>query len=331
MVQTDSKIRLGFIDDVEEIYVASEDVYLQRDITDKDGDGVEDNVKMSHHELDKFIKPFVYGDVEEMHNTRNGELPGHHLKNDHPEPTGDHASTIPDLRNVKSSAAEVVAEAKKNAPKEEKKEEKAAAPAAAEGEKKAEEKKEDKPAEEKKVQMTSSISEIDDERADSEGDSEYNADGAKVEEQAQALPQVKKIDVSDPVVSHQIVEGAAITAFAESESDERAQSEYDAEYTQTKVSSFVNQIQSPEDLTLVANDVSLLQTGWCLGCNDIYDADGDGVEDNRHLTSNQIDKFETPNVFNTAEEIYNTRNGELPGHIQKEFYDSQDEPTEVPS
>lgn len=89
-----------------------------------------------------------------MHNTRNGELPGHHLKNDHPEPQGHHASHIPDLRDKQASSAQVVADAKKNAPKEE---EKPAAPAAAEGEAK----KEEKPAEDKKVQLMDDIQDVD--------------------------------------------------------------------------------------------------------------------------------------------------------------------------
>lgn len=29
-----------------------------------------------------------------MHNTRNGELPGHHLKQDHPVPEGPHAADL---------------------------------------------------------------------------------------------------------------------------------------------------------------------------------------------------------------------------------------------
>jgi len=50
-----------------------------RRIIDADGDGVEDNKKYSHDELDRFNKPRVFGvAVEDMHNTQNGELPGHH-------------------------------------------------------------------------------------------------------------------------------------------------------------------------------------------------------------------------------------------------------------
>ena len=29
-------------------------------VTDADGDGVEDNVKLTHHELDQFYKPAVF-------------------------------------------------------------------------------------------------------------------------------------------------------------------------------------------------------------------------------------------------------------------------------
>merc|ERR1711998_230143 len=48
-----------------------------------------------------------------------------------------------------------------------------------------------------------------------------------------------------------------------------------------------------------------------------YDHDGDGVEDNEQLSADEIDTFYNPNVFNTAEEIYNTHHGELPGHALK--------------
>ena len=53
----------------------------------------------------------------------------------------------------------------------------------------------------------------------------------------------------------------------------------------------------------------------------INDADGDGVEDNVHLTHDELDKFYKPNRFFPTEHVYNTRNGELPGHIQKGYYD----------
>jgi hypothetical protein len=41
------------------------------------------------------------------------------------------------------------------------------------------------------------------------------------------------------------------------------------------------------------------------------------------LTSAELDKFYFPTAFNTADDMHNTRNGELPGHLQKEFYDMQ--------
>jgi hypothetical protein len=51
--------------------------YSARKIIDKDGDGVEDNVHLTHAELERYRVPHVFGTVEEMHNTHNGELPGH--------------------------------------------------------------------------------------------------------------------------------------------------------------------------------------------------------------------------------------------------------------
>ena len=47
-------------------------------ITDKDGDGVEDNVKKTREELDRHYIPAVFGsDIDDIHNTHQGTLPGH--------------------------------------------------------------------------------------------------------------------------------------------------------------------------------------------------------------------------------------------------------------
>jgi len=205
MIQTGARVNLGFVDNVDEIYVAAEDVYLQRDIIDKDGDGVEDNTYYTSHQLDKFRIPWVYGDVEEMHNTRNGELPGHHLKNDHPEPTGHHASHIPDLRDHATTSAAVVAAAKAAAPAEPA----AAAAPAAEGEAAAAP-AEDKPAEDKKVQMSDAVQDID-ERADNDNDREYSAPAMDQQidvhpASKEPMPIGKRMAKIDPVVAAQIQE-----------------------------------------------------------------------------------------------------------------------------
>merc|ERR1719152_677617 len=48
-----------------------------RPIYDEDGDGVEDNVKKTYDELDRFYEPAVYGVAEDIYNTHHGNLPGH--------------------------------------------------------------------------------------------------------------------------------------------------------------------------------------------------------------------------------------------------------------
>ena len=96
----------------------------------------------------------------------------------------------------------------------------------------------------------------------------------------------------------------------------------DRSYLQTKLESLVNTIQSPEDL----EENSFVQLGWKRGANRIYDEDGDGVEDNRYDSHEELDNFYIPAVFGTAESIYNTIHGELPGHISMEFDLTQSEP-----
>ena len=47
----------------------------------------------------------------------------------------------------------------------------------------------------------------------------------------------------------------------------------------------------------------------------IYDEDGDGVEDNQHKTYDELDRHYYPNRFGeSVEDIYNTHQGNLPGH-----------------
>ena len=50
----------------------------------------------------------------------------------------------------------------------------------------------------------------------------------------------------------------------------------------------------------------------------IYDADGDGVEDNVEKTREELDRFYIPQVFGPAEELHNTHHGNLPGHVRLE-------------
>lgn len=53
---------------------------------------------------------------------------------------------------------------------------------------------------------------------------------------------------------------------------------------------------------------------------EIYDEDGDGVEDNVEKTRAELDRFYIPNNFYPTEDIFNTHHGNMPGHIRKEEY-----------
>tara|TARA_B110000285_G_scaffold156652_1_gene174800 strand:- start:52 stop:501 length:450 start_codon:yes stop_codon:yes gene_type:complete len=89
------------------------------------------------------------------------------------------------------------------------------------------------------------------------------------------------------------------------------------------------EINGPEDLmTLQTQDLHGKEWKEATGAfgQDIYDEDGDGVEDNVHMTHKQLDKFYKPNNFFPTEDLYNTRHGNLPGHIQAYYYRGQDEP-----
>merc|ERR1711937_945397 len=92
-----------------------------------------------------------------------------------------------------------------------------------------------------------------------------------------------------------------------------------------------NEINGPEDLIAIQTQVQDLHDKEWKEVKDsygraIYDEDGDGLEDNVYYTSKQLDKFYKPNNYFPTENIYNTRHGNLPGHIQAYFYRGQSEP-----
>lgn len=96
-----------------------------------------------------------------------------------------------------------------------------------------------------------------------------------------------------------------------------------------KLAAYINLIDGPSDLS----DEILMQTRngnqWIEGEADIYDEDGDGIEDNRHLTFRELDEYYNPAVYGVVEDLHNTHNDKLPGHDQKEFDDMITEPVDT--
>jgi len=61
----------------------------KRRIIDEDGDGVEDNIKKTQWELDRYREPVFGVPIEDLNNTHNGEMPGHVRFGEGPEPGTD--------------------------------------------------------------------------------------------------------------------------------------------------------------------------------------------------------------------------------------------------
>lgn len=102
----------------------------------------------------------------------------------------------------------------------------------------------------------------------------------------------------------------------------RSESEYDAEYVQLRLAQYVKEMNGPEDLAAhPPKEYDFLNVKWEKGDNEIYDADGDGVEDNVSdgWSAWMFDKFYDPAVFHVVEDINNTHHGNLPGMRQKEW------------
>ena len=65
-----------------------------RPIYDEDGDGVEDNVKKTREELDRFYEPAYFHPCEDIHNTHHGNLPGHVRKAEYQDAPMSHSSDL---------------------------------------------------------------------------------------------------------------------------------------------------------------------------------------------------------------------------------------------
>eukprot|EP00356_Strombidium_inclinatum_P015210 CAMPEP_0170481530 /NCGR_PEP_ID=MMETSP0208-20121228/1942_1 /TAXON_ID=197538 /ORGANISM="Strombidium inclinatum, Strain S3" /LENGTH=301 /DNA_ID=CAMNT_0010754251 /DNA_START=8 /DNA_END=910 /DNA_ORIENTATION=+ len=276
LISTTSAIQLRGI-----TYVPEEDIFIQRRITDEDGDGVEDNVKKTQNELDKF-RQMVYGsEVEDLHNTHNGEVAGHVRHGEDPVP----AFTRRKLKDIqKVSLDELSWNFSDSQPEEEAKKAAFTAP-------------EEEP---KKAGFTAP-----------EEEAKKTAFTEPEKKEKNSLAEPVKEAPKDTFMS---VEAENFAESAES-STERSWNEYDSEYLQTRLSNLVNRIDSPEAL----EDAVMVQTTWKRGANRIYDKDGDGVEDNKFKSADDLDAFYLPAVFGDAEDLHNTHHGNLPGHVQHEF------------
>ena len=97
---------------------------------------------------------------------------------------------------------------------------------------------------------------------------------------------------------------------------------------QKQLELFQLDVNGPEDLMALQTGLQdLHDKEWKKVTNTygnmIYDEDGDGVEDNVKYDHHTLDKFYKPNNFFPLEDVYNTRHGNLPGHIQRYWYTKQ--------
>ena len=91
---------------------------------------------------------------------------------------------------------------------------------------------------------------------------------------------------------------------------------------QDMMANYVQVIDGPEELALL----SFSREFRPFKAKAIYDADGDGIEDVENMDRDVLDEFYDPLVFGVAEDINNTRHGNLPGHKQLWFTEKLTQP-----
>jgi hypothetical protein len=161
-----------------------------------------------------------------MHNTRNGELPGHHLKEDYGLPEGPHAS---DLIN-RDSGVPIVQEHVQL----------------------------------RMDDLASSLYDteynsiptdmaepVNEERA--ELANKFSSD-PQSEKKVEAAALAQKEDKEAVALAKEIQQEASERATAQNALNERSSSDFDTEYIQLRFSDYVNTIQGPEDLELLQTD-----------------------------------------------------------------------------
>ena len=284
-----------------------------RRIIDEDGDGVEDNVHKTQGELDRFRKMVFGASVEDLHNTRHGELPGHVRYGDFPEP-----------ENLQTSTDMHADDRAENEYDSEPKEAQSIAQIRPIIDK-------DGDGVEDNVEKTQE--ELDRHRKKVFGEHVHDLHNTRHGElpghvRFGDFPEPTGVHVQDrPFQSEDVSVAVDANLGANVDFDDRSMNEGDASYLQTseqKLSNYIQIMNSPDDLALLQTRKHQPRLRKA-----IYDADGDGVEDNLKLFSEDLDDYYIPAVFGVAEDLFNTHNGELPGHVQKAFDASQGEPADT--
>jgi len=284
---------------------------VPRRIIDADGDGVEDNRDVGRAWLDRFEED-VYGYyIDDIHNTQNGAMPGHDRWGDDPVPTN---------RWNPFKPAEYIDQTPAKAPGQAQMEEAAeTAPPAIEALQLA---NQWKPREKRAPRRL-----ID---ADGDGVEDNREVSRKILDKIEADVYGYSIDDIHntqngempghdrwgefPVPTHHWT-----TPFADRMKEApEYQVMLQSNESEAILHNYIGLVNGPEDLVNLGFSADYRP----FKAKAIYDVDGDGVEDNMKMTSDQLDNFYKPNVFGAPiEHIYNTRHGNLPGERNKWFYD----------